>query len=580
MRMPCSWHGLCNLKTQMPTAPYIPESAPFSPEQRNWLNGFLAGMFALQETDASLGALPATTSKGRVPVVFASQSGNSEGLAESFSERLVQLGFEAPAINAEDWEELDLTTESHLLIVTSTWGEGDPPDSAVEFWNHLQSEEHPRLENLQFSVCGLGDTNYLDFCAMGKLLDARLEALGATRIADRADCDVDFEQPSETWFNSVVEKLSGDQSPTVTPEQPAQTGYGKKNPFPAPLLTNLTLNKAESARETRHYEISLAGSGLGYEVGDALGVVPKNCPDYVDELLTTLGYSGQEKVALPDGSEATVRDAFLNSYAITTPSKKLQTAFIKASGTACDQDYLWGRETIDLFTEAADFRPSPGELIPLLAKLQPRLYSISSSPKAHPDEVHLTVASVRYEAHGRSRKGVCSTFLADRCDGAKADVFVHVSKGFRVPEDPTTKMIMVGPGTGIAPFRAFLEERIATDAPGENWLFFGNPHQETDFLYEAELTAMTEAGHLRLDTAWSRDGKDKVYVQHLMLQAAEEIWEWLQGGAHFYVCGDAKRMAKDVEEALKQIIHEQGGEEPDQFLSSMKKAKRYQRDVY
>jgi len=561
------------------TAPFIPESAPFTAEQREWLNGFLAGMF-LSQPGVALPEPTAIATKGRVPILFASQSGNAEGLAEALSERLQAAGFDAPPINAEDHTELDLCKETNVLVLSSTWGEGDPPDSAVEFWDKLQAEDHPPLDNLSFSVCGLGDTNYLEFCAMGKLIDARLEALGATRIAPRADCDVDFEEPADAWFASVLEKLDSTAPRPESPTPTADADYGKKNPFPAPLLTNLRLNKAESSRDTRHFEFSLEGSGLEYQAGDALGVLPTNCPEYVDDLLSTLGYTGEELVPLPDSTEAPVSEAFLRSYAITLPGKKLQAAFTDASGIVCDQDYLWGRETIDLFSEAPDFRPSPAELVSLLSKLQPRLYSISSSPKAHPGEVHLTVAAVRYESNGRSRKGVCSTFLADRCDNNAAGVFVHVSKGFRPPEDPTTKMIMVGPGTGIAPFRAFVEERIATGATTENWLFFGNPHQDTDFLYEDDLTAMVDAGHLRLDTAWSRDGANKIYVQHLMLQSAKELWSWLEQGAHFYVCGDAKRMAKDVEEALVAIIEGQGGVAASDYLATMRKERRYQRDVY
>ena len=564
--------------------PVIPEHAPFSAEQRHWLNGFLAGLFSNQASPAP--PIEQKPSRGRVVIMFGSQSGNAESLAETFSEQLKQSDFDAPVIDMEDHGEVDLSKETHLVVVTSTWGEGDPPDNAAEFWAQLNEDDQAPLEGLNFAVCGLGDSNYVDFCGMGKHFDARLEALGATRMIDRVDCDVDFEEPAEAWALGLLSHLgAGETSTPATAKEGATTAqYSKKNPFPAPLLKNVRLNSLDSARDTRHFEISLEGSGLEYEAGDALGVVPQNCPEVAAELISALGFSQDENVSTPSGESKSLIEAFTYDYAITIPSKKLVTAFAEKTSTEIDADYLYGREIIDLVTEFQDVKFSPTDFIGMLGKLQPRLYSISSSPKAHPGEVHLTIATVRYEAHGRERKGVCSTFLAERCNGDGAKVFVHPSKSFKPPTDLETKMIMVGPGTGIAPFRAFLEERRETGASGENWLFFGNPHRSSDFLYEDELTAMTEQGSLnRLDTAWSRDSDKKVYVQNLMSDNGEELWRWLDDGAHFYVCGDAKRMAKDVDQVLHDVVATHGGKGEEgaiEYISKMRKDRRYQRDVY
>lgn len=568
----------------MSELPYIPDSAPFTAEQRQWLNGFLAGMFSSQDGG---GGPAAASTKGRVMLMFGSQSGNAEGLADEFAERLCAAGFDAPVVNMEDHEDFDLGAESHLLVISSTWGEGDPPDNAVAFWEALEAPDREPLSSLKFAVCGLGDSNYLDFCGMGKRFDTRLEALGATRLTDRVDCDVDYEEPAAEWFERVMQILDADgaaSSGEVSTATGTPTTYSKKNPFPAPLLKNLKLNAEASERDTRHFELSLDGSGLSYEVGDALGVVPENCPEVAAELITALGFDQGATVEVPGGGEAPLEEAFCYSYAITIPPKKLLEHFRAQTGKAFDADYLWGREIIDLVQEHPELSFTPEEFVGLLGKLQPRLYSISSSPKAHEGEVHLTVAAVRYEAHGRTRKGVCSTFLADRCNGQGAKVFVHPAKGFKPPADPATKMIMVGPGTGIAPFRAFLEERRAVGAGGENWLLFGNPHRATDFLYQQELTSMIEQGTLhRFDAAWSRDGADKVYVQDKMRESADELWRWLDDGAHFYVCGDAKRMAKDVDAALHEAIATAGGKGEAgaaEYVAAMKKEKRYQRDVY
>ena len=373
--------------------------------------------------------------------------------------------------------------------------------------------------------------------------------------------------------------------------------YSRKNPFPAKLLTNRSLTGAGSAKDTRHFEIDLVGSGLAYEVGDSLGVFPTNNPALVEEMLGVLGFSGDEPVADPNGKPLSIREALTRSYVITEKDKKLLAAIaekdpsaahftpmVTPEGKAELDAYVSGREVIDPLLDHPAARFTPEEFVKLLRKLQPRLYSIASSQKAHPDAVHLTVAAVRYESHGRKREGVCSTFLADRADNADVPVFVHTAKHFRVPEELSTPVIMVGPGTGIAPFMAFLQERKATGATGKNWLFFGDQKSATDFLYREELEAWQAEGVLhRLDTAFSRDQADKIYVQHRMLEAAQELFEWLEQGACFYVCGDASRMAKDVDAALHKVVETAGGKSPEEaaaYVAELKTSKRYRKDVY
>lgn len=585
----------------MKALPSIPPSSPFSEDQRLWLNGYIAGMISEAEDSPPLSSTP----KVRVPVMYASQSGNSEGLAESFAGQLSEAGFDAPCVSTDDYTEIDLTSEELLILVSSTWGEGDPPDSAVEFWNNLQSDDHPRLENLSFGVLALGDSNYLGFCAQGKAFDKRLEELGATRIIDRADCDTDFEEMAEAWFQSVRESITkeeGELSPAPAAKSTPSTAVGpkwsKKNPFPARLLMNRRLNSEDSPRDTRHFEIELTGSGLSYEVGDVIGLYGHNHPQAVDELTAMLAFDGHGTVCLPDGEPLSLREALIERYDIRTvnrplleawsqvsESEKLGNLLADESDPSAISDYLRGREIIDLVAEHRPRFSDPLDFLALLRKLSPRLYSISSSPKAHPDEVHLTIARVSYEAHGRRRFGVCSTYLSDRVyPEGELKVFLQEAKHFKLPSNPDTPIIMVGPGTGIAPFRAFLEEREATNASGLNWLFFGNPHESKDFLYRDQLEEMQRTGVLtRLETAWSRDQEEKIYVQHRMIESGSELWKWLEEGAHFYVCGDAKRMAKDVDDALHAIVTQHGGKsatEAASYLSVMKKEKRYQRDVY
>lgn len=594
--------------------PFIPETAPFNSEQRAWLNGFLAGLLS---PTAPAQATPEGTNGDPRPagapllVLFGSQTGTAEGLAKKFAKEAQQRGFAPRVLSLNDCEPAALAQTAKAVIISSTWGDGDPPDNAMKFWAWLGAETAPRLEKLQFAVLGLGDKNYADFCGASKKFDARLETLGARRLVDRGECDADYEASAKVWMDRLWGKLclSADSSQSsvvaanghqiaATDHQLLTTDkcvYSKSNPFPAQLLKNVLLNKPGSAKEVRHYELSLQESGLNYEVGDALGVMPENCPELVNDLLALLNCHGDEPVKVGEFS-VTVGEAFAGQFDVTKPSRELlgtianaipdgDLAPLLATERAADlKKWLWGRDVIDLLR----LLPVPMtvlELLPLLRKLAPRLYSISSSAKAHPGEVHVTVGTVRYESFGRSRKGVASTFLADRVGNRESiKIYVQPSHGFKLPANGDTPIIMVGPGTGLAPFRAFLEERQAIGARGKNWLFFGDQCRASDFLYEEQLTVWHRDGLLtRLDLAFSRDQAEKIYVQHRMLEQAVQIWSWLEAGAHFYVCGDASRMAKDVDAVLHTIIEQAGGKSADEakrYVEKLRTQKRYQRDVY
>jgi sulfite reductase (NADPH) flavoprotein alpha-component len=586
----------------MNSVPFIPETAPFTPEQRAWLNGFLAGLHSSAPAETAPAA-PKNTEP--LLILFGSQTGTAEGLAKKVAKESQPRGFAPKVMALNDYESANLAAANKAIIISSTWGDGEPPDNAVNFWNWLNAAAAPRLENLQFAVLGLGDKNYSDFCGASKKFDARLEALGAKRLLPRGECDADYETAAKNWIDGLWEKLGGatqNSAATVngaagnghiTPAKPA--GFDRSNPFPARLLKNVLLNQPGSSKEVRHYEISLADSGLTYEAGDALGVVPVNCSELVDDLLAALKCKGDEPVKI-DAAEMSLREALTRHFDITKPTQELinlvgERGFASGLSPLLAPDrrddlkrWIFGRDVLDVI----GLLPAPlpvAELLPLLRKLSPRLYSISSSPKAHPGEVHLTVSAVRYESHGRPRKGVASTFLADRVGDAEfVKVFVQASPGFRPPTSGDAPMIMVGPGTGIAPFRAFLEERAATGAKGKNWLFFGDQKRSADFLYAEQLAGWQKSGFLtRLDLAFSRDQAEKVYVQDRMLENAAELWSWLEAGGCFYVCGDASRMAKDVDAALHKIIETAGGRSPDDakaYVAKLKSDKRYQRDVY
>ena len=582
-----------------PTAlPYIPENAPFTAQQRLWLNGYMAGLLAGRTMTPARG--PGAESSAptiSLTILFGSQTGTAEKIARQIAKQSKSHGCAPKVVDASTHATIDWAAEANLLIVTSTYGDGDMPDNAQNLWQWLQNATGTPFAHLKFAVLALGDSNYEKFCAAGKKFDQRLEELGAKRIHPCVECDVDYEAKAKEWINGVFGALAPGKTdaPADSSEaEPETTGWSKTNPFPARLITNKRLNGAGSQKETRHFEISLEGSGLNYEAGDALGVWATNCPELVGEILGAANLKGDERVTV-SGQEFAVRQALTEKLDVGKPGAELLQFFAKTNAALKDllaperkeelKKWLWGRGILDVLLENRAAIPAAAELIALLKPLQPRLYSISSSPKAHAGQVHLTINVVRYESFGRGRKGLASTFLADRAEAeTPVPVFIQTSHGFRLPSNGKTPVIMVGPGTGIAPFRAFLHERRAAGATGPNWLFFGEQRAATDFYYREELEQMFSDGHLtKLCTAFSRDQAEKIYVQNRMLENAAPLWSWLEEGAHFYVCGDASRMAKDVDDALHKVIQDAGGKSADDaaaYVAKMKLDKRYQRDVY
>jgi sulfite reductase (NADPH) flavoprotein alpha-component len=584
--------------------PSIPESAPFTPEQRAWLNGYLAGLFSYTAvpTPTAEGISPKAQPLAPLAVLVGSQTGTAEKLAKRIARTAAQRGF-APVIHdLAKVSPAQISSESAVLVIASTYGDGEPPDNAKAFWQTLRSHEAPRLEKTRYSVCALGDTNYPRFCQFGKDLDARLEALGGERVHPRQDCDVECEQPFSTWLSAALDRLAPfaatpqPVTSTTIEEEPPAPAWHRERPYPARLTLNRRLTEPGSQKDVRHFAIHLADSGLTYEAGDALGVWPSNDPGLVQRLLHTLGFDGEEAVPGRAGSPTPLRLALLRDYDITRIPRALlthvapftqdlsltQAAAPEANGAL--ERYLRGRDVLDLLQAHPQVRFQPAEFIALLRKIQPRLYSIASSPRLHPNDIHLCVNVVRYEALGRTRHGLASACLADRTGPEDyVPVFVHANPAFR-PPPPDQGLIMIGPGTGIAPFRAFLQDRQALGANGQNWLFFGDQHVRTDFLYQDEIRAWTETGLLtRLDLAWSRDTAEKVYVQHRMLEHAPTLWHWLESGASVCVCGDAARMAKDVDAALHTIVQQEGGRTAEQaaaYLQQLVADRRYCRDVY
>ncbi|KDA92883.1 sulfite reductase subunit alpha [Pantoea agglomerans] len=582
--------------------PYIPEDAPFNGDQKYWLAGFLAGLHSrllVLEDKQQPAAGTSAAATTQLHILYGSQTGNAEALAQTAAKSARAKGL-VPVVQALGDVDLDVfATMRHVLIVTSTYGEGEMPDNAQLFWDAISASTAPRLEQMHFAVLAIGDTGYDGFCQAGKFIDMRLEQLGAKRVVDRIDCDIDFEEPSSEWLNSSMPQFaaSAGSSGTVlesAPEAPVIPGSNKSNPYAAALITNKRLSGEQSAKDIRHFEFDLSDSGLKYEAGDALGVIPVNEPSLVSLLLTQLNADYETPVP---GFDRSLGDLLTYQFEISEPSRKLiewvgQNTTNQELRHVLQHDdkdalgvWLWGKDTLDLLQLELTRTLAVPEFVALLRPLQHRAYSISSSSKAHPDQVHLTVASVRYHSGGRNRGGVCSTYLAERVRrGEKPAIFISPNKSFRVPANNSAPLIMVGPGTGIAPFRAFLQERQATGAQGKNWLFFGDQHQEHDFIYQDELLAWRDNGLLtRLDLAFSRDQEKKIYVQSRMLEQGAELYVWLQEGAYFYVCGDASRMAKDVDNALYEVVRQFGGlstERAADYVDQLKKEKRYLRDVY
>lgn len=578
--------------------------------QKIWLSGYLAGSAQLQGTllqSSQAGA--AGPEQGReVTILYGSQSGNSKGIAKKAGKLLEEKGFQVKVSSMHEFKLNQLKKVQTLLIVVSTHGEGDPPDQAVLFHEFLHSKRAPKLDGLQYSVLALGDSSYEFFCQTGKEMDLKLEELGATRMYPRVDCDVDFDESAEEWINGVLGILQQSNQANnarlvIAPQaslafSPAESSFSRTNPFAAEVLENINLNGRGSEKETRHLELSLEGSGITYEPGDSLGIYPNNDPELVERLLDQLRWDPETLVTVnKQGDVRTFRDALTSYYEITVLTKPLIEkaaqwlsydglySLLAAGHEGQLKAYIEGRDLLDFVRDYGPWGNSPQEFVSLLRRIPARLYSIASSLSAHPETVHLTIGAVRYEAHGRKRKGVCSTLVAERVQpGDRLSVFVQPNENFKLPKDPNASIIMIGPGTGVAPFRAFLQEREEQGAAGKSWLFFGNPHFMTDFLYQTEWTRWLKEGVLtRMDVAFSRDTKQKVYVQHRMLERSRELYEWLQEGAAVYICGDEKRMARDVHHTLIEIVEKEGGMSRDQaekYVAELQQQQRCQRDVY
>ena len=572
----------------------------FTPTQLAWVSGYFWGV--LNQQPGAVVVAPAQAAEvPSITLISASQTGNARRVAEALRDDLLAAQLNVKLVNAGDYKFKQIASEKLLVVVTSTQGEGEPPEEAVALHKFLFSKKSPKLTDTAFAVFGLGDTSYEFFCQSGKDFDNKLAELGGERLLDRVDADVEYQAAAAEWRARVVEVLKA-RAPAAAPSQLIASGsvneihtspYTKEAPLTATLAVNQKITGRDSEKDVRHIEIDLGDSALRYQPGDALGVWYQNDPALVKELVELLWLTGEEPVTV-DGKTLPLAEALewhfeltvntgniVENYATLTRSESLLPL---VGDKAQLQHYAATTPIVDMV------RFSPAQLdaqalVDLLRPLTPRLYSIASSQAEVESEVHVTVGVVRYDIEGRARAGGASSFLADRVEeDGEVRIFIEHNDNFRLPANPQTPVIMIGPGTGIAPFRAFMQQRAAEGAEGKNWLFFGNPHFTEDFLYQVEWQSYVKEGVLsRIDLAWSRDQQQKVYVQDKLREQGAELWRWINDGAHIYVCGDANRMAKDVEQTLLEVIAEYGAmdaEAADEFLSELRVERRYQRDVY
>lgn len=577
-------------------------------EQLYWLSGYFSGLNHVASTvspklDNQTIVSTTTVAKAKpekINILFGSHTGNSEALAKNLAAQAKERGVEVDISDMASFKTRELKNIKNLAVIVSTHGLGEPPVQAEDLHKYLHGKKAPNLSHVNFSVLALGDSSYVDFCQTGKDFDTILEKLGAKRLAPRQDCDVDYEEEAEAWqkifLDSIIqtsEEVSNleNLNDAIAPVNGIK--YDKKNLFEATILEKINLNATGSSKETIHLELDLAGSGITYEPGDALGVYGSNSPKLVQAVLEATNFDGKENVITHKG-EKELLEALTNDYELTPLSKTTLSKYAELtdnlrlnkilSNSDSVLEYLMGRDILDLLKEEPH-ELSPNELISVLRKNTPRMYSIASSQKAVEDEVHLLVSVVRYNAFGRDKEGHCSVTIADRLEvDDKVKIFLDKNSRFKLPKNPDIPIIMVGPGTGIAPFRAFMQQLEVSEKRTPSWLFFGDRNFTTDFLYQTEWQQYLKEGILtKADVAFSRDQTHKQYVQHRMLENGKELYNWLESGAHFYVCGDAKNMAKDVDLALKQIIQQQSGvtlEKAEEYIKNLQLSNRYQADIY
>ncbi|MFM5566020.1 assimilatory sulfite reductase (NADPH) flavoprotein subunit [Aeromonas veronii] len=566
-------------------------------QQLAWVSGYLYGLSQTGQQSVVASAAVVTPS-GSLTILYGSQTGNAKGVATAIKAQAEARGLPVTLASMADYKPKQLKKESHLLMVVSTYGEGEPPESAVDLFEQLKKGKIGKLDGLKFAVLGLGDSSYEFFCQTGKDFDNFLATAGAERVYELASLDVDYQDAAKAWgeqaLNAITATLStGAASSSVASAVQQAVGhsqYSKENPFPARLSVNQKITGRDSTKDIRHIEINLADSDLTYQPGDALGVWFDNDADLVGEVLALTGLSGDEATA-----HGSLRAALTSHFELTRLHGGFITGLADISENAALKDLAGDKAQINALVASAQVVDvlkrfptalTTEQLVSLLRPLTPRLYSIASAQSEVEEEVHLTVGVVRYpQEDGTVRSGAASSYLADRLiEDGEVRVFVEHNDNFRLPQNPDTPVIMVGPGTGIAPFRAFMQEREAQGAEGKNWLFFGNPHFTQDFLYQVEWQRYVKSGLLsKISLAFSRDQANKIYVQDRLREAGQELYQWLEAGAHFYVCGDANKMAKDVQEALLEVIAEHGHksrQEAEEYLSELRRAKRYQRDVY
>ncbi|MDD7545281.1 assimilatory sulfite reductase (NADPH) flavoprotein subunit [Actinobacillus porcinus] len=597
------------------TLPLTPEAlqtlSGLTPTQLAWLSGYAwarsqgaQNSLASNLAESAVNFNPVLTTQAeplKVTVLSGSQTGNAKSVADQLAERLKAEGVDVVRTQLKDYKAKNIADEKLVLLVTSTQGEGEAPEEGVVLLKLLNGKKAPKLPQLQFAVLGLGDSSYPNFCQAGKDFDQRFAELGASRLLDVALADLDFKATAEKWIEDVVAVVKEKAKSAVATATPAQTAtilpesakYNKDNPFAATLITNQRLTDREAEKDVRHLEFDLSGSGLHYQAGDVLGVYFENDPALVAEILAAVAVNGEDIVEV-NGKTLPISTALQTELELTQNTPVFVKAYAALADNAALNAIVADSAQLTQFVsntpivDVLNAYPTPltaVQLSALFRPITPRLYSISSSPEEVGEEVHLSVGVVRYEHNGKARAGGASSYLADRVEeDGQVRVFVEHNDNFRLPQDNTKPIIMIGSGTGIAPFRAFVQQRATEQAEGKNWLIFGNQHFALDFLYQTEWQQFAKDGFLhKYSFAWSRDQAEKIYVQDKIRENAEDLWQWLQQGAHIYVCGDAARMAKDVNQALLEVIAQQGqlsADDAEEYLDNLREEKRYQRDVY